>query len=218
MGDVAGSGGYLITTAADKVLADPATITGSIGVFSIFPTADRTMDKLGIHTGGVATAWPAGAVDLRRPIDSRLASVLQSSVGYVYRQFLADVSQARGLSAEQVNEIAQGRVWTGRQARERGLVDDLGGLQDAVRLAASLAKLGDGYRTSYIEAEPKGLSRLLGSLPGTAVRLAAADLGLALPPGSGGRTGAEELRRDLRWLTAPSGTRAAYAHCLCQAP
>ncbi|SPE31749.1 hypothetical protein SBBP1_590016 [Burkholderiales bacterium] len=87
-----------------------------------------------------------------------------------------------------------------------------------MNLAGSLAKLETGYRTTYIEAEPKGLSRLLGSLSSTAMRLSTADLGLGLPLGSGLRTAAEQLRQDSTWLTALTGTRGTYAHCLCKAP
>jgi protease-4 len=218
MSDVAASGGYWITTAADRVFADPATITGSIGVFGMFPTADRAMDKLGIHTGGTTTAWLAGAADLRRPIDARLASVIQSTIGYIYKEFLEHVSQARQIAPEKVNEIAQGRVWTGRQARERGLIDELGGLEAAVRAAGAMAKLAEGFRTAYIEAEPKGWSRILASVPSTALRSAIADLGIRLPAVGGAGDAAERLRRDLAWLAAVPGPQGAFAHCLCEAP
>jgi len=218
MSDVAASGGYWITTAADRVFADPATITGSIGVFGMFPTADRAMDKLGIHTGGTTTAWLAGAADLRRPIDARLASVIQSTVGYIYKEFLEHVSQARQIAPEKVNEIAQGRVWTGRQARERGLIDELGGLEAAVRAAGAMAKLAEGFRTAYIEAEPKGWSRILASMPSTALRSAVADLGIRFPAVGGAGEAAERLRRDLAWLATVPGPQGAFAHCLCEAP
>ncbi len=218
MSDVAASGGYWITTAADRVFADPATITGSIGVFGMFPTADRAMDKLGIHTGGTTTAWLAGAADLRRPIDARLASVIQSTVGYIYKEFLEHVSQARQIAPEKVNEIAQGRVWTGTQARERGLIDELGGLEAAVRAAGAMAKLAEGFRTAYIEAEPKGWSRILASVPSTALRSAVADLGIRLPAVGGAGEAAERLRLDLAWLAAVPGPQGAFAHCLCEAP
>ena len=219
MSDVAASGGYWISTGADRIIADPSTITGSIGVFGVFPTVERTMDKLGIHTGGVATAWPAAAADLRRPIDSRLGSVVQSSIGYIYQTFLAHVSEARKMTPEKVDEIAQGRVWTGRQAHERGLVDDLGGLQSAVQQAAALAKIGDGYRTTYIEAEPKGWAQFLPSMTDSAVEQVADRLGLALPLGDAMRAASQQVHRDLAWLagTAPV-TGKALAHCLCQAP
>jgi protease-4 len=219
MSDVAASGGYWISTAADRVIADPATITGSIGVFGAFPTAERTMDKLGIHTGGVTTAWPAGAADLRRPVDSRLGSVIQSTVEHIYRQFLAHVSEARQMAPEKVDEIAQGRVWTGKQARERGLVDDLGGLRAAVQMAASLAKLGDGYRPTYIEVEAKGWSQFLPAVPGAALRWAAGQAGLALPFGGALRATSEQVQKDLSWLMAKTpGTGSVLTHCLCQVP
>ena len=220
MSDVAASGGYWISTAADRVIADPATITGSIGVFGAFPTAERTMDKLGIHTGGVTTAWPAGATDLRRPVDSRLGSVIQSTVEHIYRQFLAHVSEARQITPEKVDEIAQGRVWTGKQARERGLVDDLGGLRAAVERAASLAKLEEGYRTTYIETEPKGWSQFLPSLPGVALRWAwAQEAGLAVPFDGAVRAASEQVQKDLSWLLAKTpGTGSVLTHCLCQVP
>ncbi len=218
MSDVAASGGYWITTSADRVIADPATITGSIGVFGIFPTVDRSLEKLGVHTGGATTTWLAGAGDLRRPIDPRLATVIQSTIGYVYGEFLGRVSQARQIPREQVAEIAQGRVWTGRQARERSLVDDLGGLPLAVRSAASLAKLDAGYRVSYIEAEPKGWYRLLASLPTAATQAAIDGLGLRGPAGQVLRAVAGQARDDLGWLAYVPGSRGAVVHCLCGAP
>ncbi len=219
MSDVAASGGYWVTTSADRVIADPATITGSIGVFGIFPTVDRSLDKLGVHTGGTATTWAAGAEDLRRPIDSRLASEIQSSIGFVYNEFLGRVSQARQITREQVAEIAQGRVWTGRQARERGLVDELGGLPAAVRAAATLAKLEPGYRTAYVEAEPKGWYRFLASLPSAALReKLAAQWAVGLPADSLLAQTVGTLRADLSWLGTAPGGRGAFVHCLCQAP
>ena len=218
MSDVAASGGYWVTTSADRVFADPATITGSIGVFGIFPTVDRTLDKLGVHTGGSATTWAAGAEDLRRPIDARLASVIQSAISYVYNEFLGRVSQARQITREQVAEIAQGRVWTGRQAHDRGLVDELGGLPAAVASAAKLAKLDAGYRTAYVEAEPKGWYRVLAALPSAAVREAIVQAGTVLPQGNALAQAAATARQDLSWLGYAPGTRGAYVHCLCAAP
>jgi len=217
MSDVAASGGYWITTSADRVLADPATITGSIGVFGVFPTADRTLDKIGVHTGGTTTTWLAGATDLRRPLDSRLGTIVQSSVEYIYKEFLGRVSQARKMPTEKVHEIAQGRVWTGQQARERGLVDELGGLQQAVTVAASLAKLDDKHHTGYIEAEPKGWTRLLASLPGAHLRASALDLlGLRVPPVVQQATA--PIAADLSWLVARPGNQGVFAYCLCTAP
>jgi protease IV len=217
MSDVAASGGYWISTAADRVFADSATVTGSIGVFGLFPSVDRTLDKLGIHTGGVTTAWPAGAEDLRRPIDTRMASVIQSSVGHIYHNFIDHVSQSRKMTPEKVNEIGQGRVWTGSQARERGLVDEVGGLMPAVHAAAELAKLGDGYRTQYLELEPKGWNRLLGSLPGAAIESALKAWGLGGPSQSV-IAAAGQVGQDLGWITGSANPANAYVHCLCVSP
>lgn len=214
MSDVAASGGYWITTAADRVVADPSTITGSIGVFGIYPTIDRTLEKLGIHTGGTTTAWAAGEPDLRRPIDARLGALIQSTIEHVYRRFLEHVALARQLPVDKVNEIAQGRVWTGRQAQERGLIDQLGGLETALHVAGDLAKLSDGYRTTYIEAEPKGWGRLLANLPSISVGWLAADLGL----GPAGSAAADQVRRDLSLLGKVPGPLGVAAHCLCAAP
>jgi len=219
MSDLAASGGYWISTAADRVLADPATITGSIGVFGLLPTAERGLEKIGIHTGGTTTTWLAGAGNPARPVDPRLAAVIQSSIGYTYKEFIARTSEARHLSPEQVQEIAQGRVWTGKQAKERGLVDDLGGLDAAVRAAAGLAKLADGYRTVYVESEPKGWNRILASLPLAAVHTLVGDLGLqwALAPGAAGN--AVGFGSEVAWLARMSvGPSATYVYCFCQAP
>lgn len=217
MSDVAASGGYWISTASDRVFADPATITGSIGVFGLFPTADRTMDKLGIHTAGVTTAWPAGATDPRRPMDTRLGSVIQSSIGYMYKEFLEHVSAARKITTDQVNDVAQGRVWTGKQALDRGLIDEMGGLGPAIQAAANFAKLGDGYRPTYVESEPRGWSKILASLPTSAVKVALGDwLGVQAPIGD---SAAGQLQRDFGFLkSAVSGAEHAYATCLCEAP
>ena len=123
------------------------------------------------------------------------------------------------MTPEKVDEIAQGRVWTGKQARERGLVDDLGGLRAAVQLAASLAKLGDGYRTTYIETEAKGWSQFLPPLPGVVLHWATGQDGLTLPFGGAVRATSEQVQKDLSWLLAKTpGTGSVLTHCLCQVP
>ncbi|HQR20191.1 MAG TPA: signal peptide peptidase SppA [Burkholderiaceae bacterium] len=161
MGDVAASGGYWIAMGGDEVVADATTITGSIGVFALVPNFAGTMEKVGVNTAGVGTTWITEAMDLARPLDKRLARVLEVSVGHTYREFLDVVSSARKSTPEKINEVAQGRVWTGAQARERGLVDVLGGLDVAVKSAAGRASLGGEYRVEYIEREPRGLDRYL---------------------------------------------------------
>ncbi len=166
MGDVAASGGYWISMNADRIYADPSTITGSIGIFGLFPTLDRTLGKLGVRTDGVATAKYAGAFDVTRPLDPGVATTVQAVIDKGYRDFTGKVAKARGKSVEQIDAVAQGRVWSGAQAQERGLVDALGGLDAAVADAAARAKLGkpDAWQTRYIEDGAVPLSQMLSDL------------------------------------------------------
>ncbi len=166
MGDVAASGGYWIAMGGDEVLADAATITGSIGVFALVPDFAGTADKVGVRTGGAGSTWIADATDLTHPLDPRLAKIIDAGVGHTYREFLGLVAAQRKSTPERINEVAQGRVWTGAQAKERGLVDELGGLDAAVKSAARRAGLGDTPVVEYIEHEPRGLQRYLALLLG----------------------------------------------------
>jgi protease-4 len=183
------------------------------------PTFDKTLDKVGVHTGGVTTTWLAGGPDLRRPLDPRFGQVIQASVGHIYQEFLARTAASRHASAEQIEQVAQGRVWTGRQARERHLVDGFGGLTAAIHDAAQQAKLGPGFRTVYVELEPKGLNRLLDLLADGAARAA---LRLAGPFTGRLLLGIEAPLRvgeDLNRLLSESVTPPrVLAHCLCRAP
>lgn len=225
MGDVAASGGYWISMSSDAIVADASTITGSIGVFGILPTAEGLMDKLSLHTGGVTTTWLAGGFDPRRPLDPRLKATQQSSVDHVYARFTGLAAQARKSTPEKIDAVAQGRIWTGNQALARGLVDRTGRLDDAVLAAAKLAKLevkdGDRPRLSYVERDLSTKDRLLASLtdavaPPVAQGLAQA-LGLnALPAPVIEEFGV--LRELARLASQGHGERAAVAHCLCGAP
>ncbi|HRF84794.1 MAG TPA: signal peptide peptidase SppA, partial [Pseudoxanthomonas sp.] len=120
MGDLAASGGYWISMNADRIYADPSTITGSIGIFGMFPNFTRTLDKIGVHTDGVSTTRIAGAFDVTRPLDPQVGRVVQAVIEKGYRDFTGKVAQARGRSIEQVDAVAQGRVWSGEQAKARG--------------------------------------------------------------------------------------------------
>ena len=166
MGDVAASGGYWISMNADRIYADPSTITGSIGIFGLFPTIDRTLGKIGVRTDGVSTAKYAGAFDITRPLDPGVATTVQSVIEKGYRDFTGKVAQARGRSVEQVDAVARGRVWSGAQAKERGLVDVLGGLDAALADAAARAKLGKPatWQARYIEDSATPLSQWFGGM------------------------------------------------------
>ena len=225
MGDLAASGGYWVATAADEVIADAATVTGSIGVFTLLPTAEKALDKLGVHTGGVTTTWLGAAYDPRRAIDPRFEAVVQSSVDHTYADFIARVAAARKRSPAQIDAVAQGRVWTGAQALQRGLVDRLGSYRDALVVAAQRGKLPGAdnadFRITYLEREPGRLQQLL-ELIGSPVLEVLADQVRASWPNSGlPLQAARELQHELVWLADLSQQRRPYAlavHCLCSDP
>ncbi len=219
MGDVAASGGYWISMSSDEVIAEAGTITGSIGVFGMLPTGDKLLEKLSIHTGGYTTTWLAGGYDPRRPLDPRLASVVQSSINHIYTEFTGKAAKARKKSEADIDAVAQGRVWTGAQALERGLVDRLGSLEDAIKSAAAKAKLDRDARVTYVEGEMGRLERLLSSLdevlaPSIAAAIRA-ELGLSLPKAL------QEAQSELAFLGEISSGNKPYSavvHCLCRAP
>lgn len=148
MGGIAASGGYWIAAGADEIWAQPTTITGSIGIFGVFPTINRTLAKWGVYSDGVGTTRMADAFRIDRPMNDISANALQAMINDGYQRFIQLVSDSRGLSVDAVHDIAQGRVWSGEDALAIGLVDGLGGLKEAARSAASLAGVSD-YRLSW---------------------------------------------------------------------
>lgn len=152
MGDVAASGGYWISATADEIWARPSTITGSIGIFGMLPTFEKPMNKYGIFRDGVGTTKYANPVDTGQPLSQDVKDIIQTGINAGYEQFLALVGEGRNMSREQVDSIAQGRVWSGKQAHEHGLVDNLGSLNDAVASAAKLAGL-EKYDTWFVKRE-----------------------------------------------------------------
>ena len=169
MGDLAASGGYWISMNADRIYADPSTITGSIGIFGMIPNVARSLDKIGVHTDGVGTTRFAGAFDITRPMDPAVGQVIQSVINKGYADFTGKVAAARNKPVEAVDEVARGRVWSGAQAKERGLVDDFGGLKAAVADAASRAKLGEAgkFRVRYIEKAATPFAQFLSGFAGS---------------------------------------------------
>lgn len=221
MGNVAASGGYWISMAADEVIADAATITGSIGVFAILPTADKAIDKIGVHTGGTTTTWLSDALNPLRPLDPRFAAVIQSSINNIYTEFTTKAAQARKTTPEKIDEVAQGRVWTGQQAKERGLIDTVGSYGDALKSAAARAKLGSDYRVSYIEREPGKLDKVFNLVGGTVAKVMDDQFKLALVPTGIPPEAARGMANDLRWLSDLTDGRKSYlalTHCLCREP
>ena len=224
MGDVAASGGYWISMAADRILADEATVTGSIGVVGLLPSAKAALDKVGVATGGTTTTWLAGGFDWRRPADPRMAALIQSAMEGIYGQFTELAARQRKTTPQQIDAVGQGRVWSGREAHARGLVDQLGGLDDAVQAAARLARLEGTPRRMWVEAEPGRLQRLLQRLGATAYAALGADGDLPAAATSLGLLPAPlaaDMAQDLGWLARTAGRSqpfAAVVHCLCEAP
>ncbi len=221
MGDVAASGGYWISMSSDEVIADPATITGSIGVFALFPSADKALDKLGVHADGVTTTWLGSAGDPRRPIDPRFTALLQTMIDHVYTDFTGRAAQARRTTPAKIDEVAQGRVWTGAQAKERGLVDTIGSFGDALKSAAKRAKLADGYRVAYIERDPGKLAQLIDSFNSRAAAILASQFDLRLGSAAMPPRVVRDVRQELGWLAEISEHNKpfmALTHCLCTPP
>ena len=165
MGSVAASGGYWVSTVADRVFAEPATITGSIGVFGVIPTFENALANWGVHADSFRTGPLSGQPDVFGGLTPEAEAVVQGEIGNIYTHFLGIVAEARHKSPEDVDKIAQGRVWDGGTARQLGLVDEFGGEDEALAFAAKAAKLSpDGWHAEYLGDRPDPLSALLEQL------------------------------------------------------
>jgi protease IV len=219
MGNVAASGGYWIAMGADEVWAYPGTITGSIGIFGFFPTFQNTLARIGIHTDGVGTTPYSGALRSDREMSDEIRRLLQSFIDNGYRDFLGLVAEHRGMSVEEVDQVAQGRVWSGAQAQQRGLIDQLGTLDEAIASAARIAGLGEDFQVHYVEAELSPWQAFLVEMGASAIVRAGFEPNGALVsmlPDSV-RAG---LVRDMEMLFrhAGPGRSGVMAHCLCDVP
>ena len=164
MGSVAASGGYWVATPADYIYAEPSTITGSIGVFGVLPSFQGTLQKLGIGADGVKSTPLAGEPDLLKGPSPEVNQLLQTGVEAMYARFINLVAEARHKTPQQVDQIAQGRVWDGGAAHQLGLVDGFGGMSEAVAKAAQLANVGDERGVRYLEPPASFRDRLIASL------------------------------------------------------
>ncbi len=216
MGSVAASGGYWIATSSDRILASPVTITGSIGIFGMFPTFQRTLSTyLGLRVDGVGTTRFAGAARPDRALDPAVGEIIQQSVNHGYQEFLTRVAANRGKSVEAIDAIARGRVWSGQDAFELGLVDQLGNLEDAAAAAAELAKLGDTYSLQTLEHEISFSDQLLIDLL-TVARSWIPSATFARPGASLPERLFPSLRQDSRILESLNDPRGIYAICWCE--
>jgi len=216
MSTYAASGGYYISAAANQIFASPTTLTGSIGVFSVVPTFERTLDKLGVKVDGIGTTPLAGDMRLDRALDSAGRQILQTSVDHAYDDFLHRVADGRKKSVEDVDKIAQGRVWAGVDAQRIGLIDHLGGLRDATDAAAKLAELGPDYAVDYIEPELSLRQELLLQLRSEALHLGQM-AGVIEPPSEVERV-LDPLLEQARAIAQLNDPRGLYAYCWCKEP
>ena len=168
MGNVAASGGYYIACNSDYIFAEPSTITGSIGVFGMLPNMNELGKNIGINAEQVKTHKNASGYSVFEPLDEGFKAVVLESIEDVYGTFLQRVADGRKMTTEQVNEIAQGRVWTGTDALKNGLVDKLGSLDDAIKYAATLAKVKE-YRTENYPEYESSFEDLLASMSGISI-------------------------------------------------
>lgn len=210
MSTLAASGGYWVSMDADKIYAHNSTITGSIGIFGMIPTIDRGLAKIGVHTDGVGTTSLAGAFAMDRPLSADVGKIMQAQIDKGYRDFIGGVAKARNIPVEKVNEIARGRVWSGEHAKTIGLVDEIGGLDQAEDAAAKLAGLEVGqYDVEEMQPKRDFTTELLSHFSG--------EFGMAWLP-SGARIWLQELNAKTdaaQLLSSFNDPQGLYARCFC---
>ncbi|HEY5623980.1 MAG TPA: signal peptide peptidase SppA [Gammaproteobacteria bacterium] len=215
MGSVAASGGYWISMSADEIWASPTTLTGSIGIGATLPTFQRSLDRLGVHVDGLGTTELSGQLDPLRELGPDISDLIGQAIRYGYDQFIEKVADHRDRSVQQIDAVARGRVWVASDAQERGLVDRLGNLDDAIASAADLAGLAeDEYEVFYLEKElglaeriALELARVIGPVAN------AVDSGVGIPQELQSLVGA--VAEPLRVLERFNDPRDIYAYCFC---
>ncbi len=217
MGDVAASGGYWVATAGDHIMAEPSTITGSIGIFAVLPSFEKALAKYGINADGVTTTPLSGQPDLVGGFNESLDTVLQSSIEHNYGKFLGIVAENRGKTPEEIDAIGQGRVWDGGAARQLGLVDSFGSLDEALAKAAELAKIEGDYHAYYLERPVDGFSAFLGSLFGSSNEQAARQ-GVFGHIAQQQKFTANRVLSDMQLLLGGQGVQARCLECASDIP
>ncbi|WP_318374354.1 signal peptide peptidase SppA [Enterobacter sp.] len=210
MGGMAASGGYWISTPANYIVANPSTLTGSIGIFGVINTFENSLDYVGVHTDGVATS-PLADVAATKALPPEVQQMIQLSIESGYKRFLSIVSQSRNKTPEQIDQIAQGHVWTGQDAKANGLVDALGDFDDAVAKAAELAKLKQ-WHIDYYQDEPTFFDQVLASMSASVRAAMPSALQAYLPAPLAPVAGAVKAESDK--LAAFNDPQNRYAFCL----
>ncbi|HDS5322745.1 TPA: signal peptide peptidase SppA [Klebsiella aerogenes] len=210
MGGMAASGGYWISTPADYIVANPSTLTGSIGIFGVISTVENTLGSIGVHTDGVATS-PLADVSTTKSLPPEVQQLIQLSIENGYKRFITLVANARKSTPEKIDQIAQGHVWTGEDAKANGLVDSLGDFDDAVAKAAELAKLKQWHITWYQE-EPTFFAMVMDSLTGSVRAALPAAIQAYLPAPVA--AAADVVKTESDKLAAFNDPQNRYAFCL----
>jgi len=215
MSSVAASGGYWISVGADRVFASPTTITGSIGIFGMFPTYQRAAEYLGLANDGVGSTPLSGQLRPDRAMTDDTKRLFQLVIEEGYDDFIGRVATYRGMQKTEVDAVGQGRVWTGADALERGLVDELGGMEDAIAFAAELVDLAeDDYGQKWIRTQLSPTEQMIVDLLGTAK-----SFGLQLDFLQSRPTALQKIAEKLEQALAPlagfDDPKGVYAHCLC---
>ena len=210
MGGMAASGGYWISTPANYIVANPSTLTGSIGIFGVINTVEKSLDELGVHTDGVATS-PLADVSVTKALPPQVQQLMQLSIENGYQRFISLVAQARKSTPEQVDKIAQGHVWTGEDSKNNGLVDALGDFDDAVAKAAELAKLKQ-WHIEYYQDEPTLLARMMDGFSGEIRAMLPQALQAYLPAPLA--AAADTVKAETDKLAVFNDPQSRYAFCL----
>ncbi|MGQ2934462.1 MAG: signal peptide peptidase SppA [Sphingopyxis sp.] len=213
MANVAASGGYWISTPADRIFAEPDTITGSIGVFGILPSFEQALAKIGVNADGIATTPLSGQPDVFGGVNDEFNALAQASVEDIYARFTGLVAKSRKQPIEKVREIAEGRVWAGGTARQLGLVDQFGGLSEALAEAAKLAKVDGEFHAKYYEEEPSAFAKMLASWGQSEEEVAAAPRGWFGIAAMNRQLTERRLVQDMALLTRSGSVQAACLDC-----
>lgn len=215
MSSVAASGGYWISMAADRIFASQYTITGSIGIFAMFPTFQRSLDAIGISTDGVGSTFWAGELRPDRAMSDETRTMIQLLIEKGYDDFISKVAMHRGIDKPDVDTIAQGKVWTGSDAIENGLVDEIGDMDAAIAAAAQLAELEEGeYGKKYFEKELSPGEQLILDILGGAKWLGFNPNGFAVKQ-SAMKQVANILQDTISPLLRMNDPKGVYSHCFC---
>ncbi|HBU6573636.1 signal peptide peptidase SppA [Citrobacter amalonaticus] len=210
MGGMAASGGYWISTPASYIVANPSTLTGSIGIFGVINTVENSLDSIGVHTDGVATS-PLADISLTKALPPEAQQMMQLSIENGYKRFITLVAQARKSTPEQIDKIAQGHVWTGQDAKANGLVDSLGDFDDAVAKAAELAKLKE-WHIDYYQDEPTFFDMIMDGMSGSVRAMLPQAIQAMLPAPLASAASAVKAEGDK--LAAFNDPQNRYAFCL----